>query len=893
MTASVPFVGRSAEQDRFAAAARDAASGHPWLVIIEGPAGSGKSALLRSSLDALDDGFVIERVYGDDLSVDVPMSLLGPIIGTTDAPAFTAAVRLIDHLAELQEGDRVAVLAIEDLHWADQASLHALVTALRRLDHDRVLVVATVRDDDGPRDERWGRLRADPDRCRRITVPPLTGQECTELASAAGLALPPDAAARLVRHTAGNALYVRTLLEELTPSQLTRPGPDLPVPRSLGSIVTAQVAALPSSAAAVCEALAVLGGRASIAVVEQVSGVPAVLDVLAAAPVSSLIEVSTVAGSRELAFVHPLQEVAVYEDLAPSRRRALHTAAAAALPSDEALRHRASAADPSDVALEADLVAAAERSRASGRGAQAARYLWWAADLATSDAARTRRSLEASRALIEAGQIAVAQERCPTDASDEDQQLLCLVRGMLATAAGDVVAGEQLLKEASGGSDPALAASALIQVGYLYTTLARGVDAVDAVAPVASLVAPDSDPARVAHVLHSIGVSQQWGATSGLADLAARFPEEAVLTPNIAALVIGTRGMFETYAGRYQAATASLHTFIERSHRGLQTIHLSRAETLLALTLIALGGWDEAAVHARTAIDLAADEGLVLIQAQAQAVAAMALAPGAASGSAPGYVDEARRSAGRAGTAEADVWARLAEASLAEALGQPERVIAALEPLEAGPRDDAAPMFAVLWLPRLAGALVDVGRATEARRHSELLAVLARRHTRELTTVVATIEARLAAFDGDAAAALKAFDRAESAVSPNTPVLERFELHRRHGEQLLALGRLDDARRQLRAAERLVSPLGSGPLVERIRSDLDAAGAEADLPSLVPIVELTERERDVVALVRQGYTNREIAETLFVSVKAVEYHMGNIFSKLGIRSRRELRRPRQ
>ena len=52
------------------------------------------------------------------------------------------------------------------------------------------------------------------------------------------------------------------------------------------------------------------------------------------------------------------------------------------------------------------------------------------------------------------------------------------------------------------------------------------------------------------------------------------------------------------------------------------------------------------------------------------------------------------------------------------------------------------------------------------------------------------------------------------------------------------------------------------------------------------------RERDVVALVRQGYTNKEVAETLFVSVKAVEYHMGNIFSKLSIRSRRELRAPR-
>jgi ATP/maltotriose-dependent transcriptional regulator MalT len=501
--------------------------------------------------------------------------------------------------------------------------------------------------------------------------------------------------------------------------------------------------------------------------------------------------------------------------------------------------------------------------------------------------------LEASRDLVEAGQLAAAQDLCPTSASDGDQQLLSLVRGMLTTAAGDIVAGEHLLRDASSGPDAALAASALIQLGYLYTTLARGVDAVDAVAPVSSLVGAENEQARLADVLHSIGVSQQWGAPSGLADLDARFPDGLALTPNIEALVVGTRGMLETYAGRYRAATASLHAFIERSQRGLQTIQLSRAETLLALTLVALGEWDQAAAHARTAIDLASDEGLVLISAQAQSVAAMALAPGARSAEARGHVEQARYNADQAGTAEADLWARLAEASLAEALGEPERVVVALEPLEGGPRDDAGPRFGVLWLPRLTGALIDLGRTSEARRHQELLGLLARRRRGEVTAVVLTMEARLAAVDGDPAAALRAFERAEAAVSPDTPALEQFDLHRHHGAQLLALGRLEDARRQLRAAERLVAPLGSGPLVDRIRSDLDSAGAETDLPSGAPAVGLTERERDVVALVPQGYTNREVAEALFVSVKAVEYHMGNIFSKLGIRSRRELRAPRR
>jgi DNA-binding CsgD family transcriptional regulator len=893
MTGTMLFVGRTVEVERFVAAARDAAVDRPWLVTIEGPAGAGKSALLRACLDGLGEEFAITRAYGDELAVDVPMGLLGQITGDTDCPPFTAALHLIDRLAGLQQDGRVAVLAIEDLHWADEPSVQALVTALRRLDHDRVLVVATIRDDQVPRDERWGRLHADPDRCRRIMVPPLTGQECAELASTAGNPLPPEAAERLARHTAGNALYVRTLLDELTPAQLTRPGPDLPVPRSLSAIVTAQVAALPVAAATVCEALAVLGGRAPVALVEQVSGVPAVLDVLAKSATGSLVEVSTESGRAELSFAHPLQELAVYDDLAPGRRRELHTAAARALPPDEALRHRALAMDPADSSLEADLLAAADRSRASGRGAQAARFLLWAGEVTSSDSVRTRRRLKASLVLIEAGQLAAAQDRCPTSASEEDEQLFSLVRGMLVTTSGDALTGERLLREAARGSDPSLAATALVQLGYLYTALAQGVDAVDAVAPVGSMADADSEQARVADVLHAIGVSQQWGARTGLADLDARFPDGGSWSPSIESLVVGTRGMFQVYAGQHRAATVSLQNFIERSYQGLQTVHLSRAETLLALALVARGEWDEASVHARTAIDLAADEGLVLVLAQAQAVAAMALAPGAANGSAPGYVEQARRAADRVGTAEADVWARLADASFAESIGEPDRVVTVLEPLADGPRDNAAPMFAPLWLPRLTGALIDLGGTAVARRHIELLATLARRRNDELAVVVAAMEARVAAHDGDAGSALKAFQRAESSVSPDTPVLERFHLHRHHGLQLLALGRLDDARRQFRSAEHLVAPLGSGPLVEQIRADLDTAGAEVERPALAPAVELTERERDVVALVRQGYTNKEVAETLFVSVKAVEYHMGNIFSKLGIRSRRELRSPRR
>ena len=889
MTVAMPFVGRLAERQRFAAWAQAAATGHPWLVTIEGPAGSGKSALMRACLDDLGDGFATERAYGDELAVDAPMGLLGQVIDVDGEPPFTAALRLIDRFGERQAGGAVAVLAIEDLHWTDQPSLQALVTALRRLDHDRVLVVATMRQDEPMPDERWSRLHADPDRCRRVTVPPLTSEECAELAAAAGADLAPDVAERLARHTAGNALYVRTLLDELTADQLTGPGPNLPVPRSLSSIVSAQVAALPSDAQAVCEALAVLGGRAPVTAVEAVSGVGSALDAIAQAPAGSLVVASTSAGRPELSFAHPLQETAVYDDLAPGRRRQLHAAAAAVLAPEEALRHRVLAADPDDVSLDQELTAAARRAAADGSSALAARYLQWASEIAGSDDVRIERSLEASLALVEAGQLAAAQELCATPLVGADHQLAHLVTGILAGAAGDAERSERLLREAARGADGRWTARALVQLGYLYTALSRGTDAVDAVAPVSAIAGVDADQAQLAAVLHAIGISQQRGARAGLADLAEGLPDDRSLSSSIEALVVGTRGMLELYAGRHRDATASLRGFIERAQRGLQTLHLARVETLLGLTLIARGSWDEAAVHARTAIDLAEDEGLVLVLAQAQAVAAMALAPGSASASATGYIERARRSADIAGTAEADAWARLAEASLAEAEGRLGDVVTILLPLEGGSRDEEAPMFAALWTPLLAGALVGLGRTSEARPRVDLLAKLASRRNPELAVVAATLEGRLAAHEGHGAAALRTFERAEALVTPDTPVLDRFDLGRRFGAQLLIAGRLEDARHQLRAAELLVAPLGSGPLVERVRADLDAAGADLGSTPDGPEGDLTERERDVVALVRQGYTNREVAETLFVSIKAVEYHMGNIFSKLGIRSRRELR----
>jgi len=89
-----------------------------------------------------------------------------------------------------------------------------------------------------------------------------------------------------------------------------------------------------------------------------------------------------------------------------------------------------------------------------------------------------------------------------------------------------------------------------------------------------------------------------------------------------------------------------------------------------------------------------------------------------------------------------------------------------------------------------------------------------------------------------------------------------------------------EADSQLEAARNIFAQLGAAPELSDVKSRLlSVAGRYATL---------TPRERDIAYLISQGRTNREIAESQFVSVKTVEYHVSNLLPKLGMSSRREL-----
>ena len=113
--------------------------------------------------------------------------------------------------------------------------------------------------------------------------------------------------------------------------------------------------------------------------------------------------------------------------------------------------------------------------------------------------------------------------------------------------------------------------------------------------------------------------------------------------------------------------------------------------------------------------------------------------------------------------------------------------------------------------------------------------------------------------------------------------------HLLYGEWLRREGRRVDARAQLRVAHDMLSAFGAEAFAERARVELLATGETARRRTLEARDVLTAQEMQIARLTADGHTNAEIGSQLFISPRTVEYHLSKVFTKLGIRSRRELR----
>ena len=111
-----------------------------------------------------------------------------------------------------------------------------------------------------------------------------------------------------------------------------------------------------------------------------------------------------------------------------------------------------------------------------------------------------------------------------------------------------------------------------------------------------------------------------------------------------------------------------------------------------------------------------------------------------------------------------------------------------------------------------------------------------------------------------------------------------------YGEWLRRENRRVDAREQLRSAHEMLSRMGADGFSERARRELLATGETVRKRTVETLDELTTQEAQVARLAAGGHTNPEIGAELFISPRTVEYHLRKVFTKLGISSRKELRR---
>ncbi|MET8473540.1 AAA family ATPase [Streptomyces sp. NPDC004856] len=841
---------RDLELDRLADAARVAAAGTGSVALVLGEAGIGKSSLVRALPTVLPPAARLLVGHCDDLATGRPLGPLRDLVGSVGTE-LARAVRDADDRhriyealgAELSGAPHPAVLVVEDVHWADEASLDALRYLVRRMERLPALLVLTYRDDELGRGHPLRQLLGQVSgaaRVHRLPLPPLSRPAVGRLCAPAGLD-----PGQVYAVTSGNPFFV---------AEVVAAGGTGVVPPTVVDAVLARLRRLDDPARDALEQLAVVPSAVERPLVDAL--LPGGCAALAAAEQGGLL---TVAPDR-VAFRHEIIRRAVADSLPAARRIALDRAVLAALvaaPGTDRSRivHHAAAAGDLDAVARFGPRAARDAARAGAHREAAAhlrlvlrqRERHGPADLADL---LERYAIESytigdSDAAVAAQRDAVELRRALGDprALGADLRWLSRIHWWAGDAAAAETAGREALSVLEGAGDDRLLALALSNTAQLRMLSDAYAQAVAYGERAIALARRAGDPAILAHALNNVGTAR-WRDGDPLGQ---RQVEESLAV----ALEAGeVEHACRAYANlvwsllddlRFTEADRHLSPAIDLADRAEHVGFLTYLHVELALRRFAAGDWAEAERYARLGAD-------VFPPARCPALTVLArirVRRGESGGRE--LLDQAWRIA--VGTRELQRMGPVAAARAEAAWLRGDRagVLAAAGPVHERALRLAAPQRFELghWLAR-AGVSVPVDGATHPY-------------------------------------ALQAAGQWDKAA----------ELWRAAGcpyEEAAALAQSPDPAVKLSALTAL-DALGAKPLARLVRAELRDLGVRRVPRGPYAAARgnpagLTDRQLQVVRLLMANLTNAEIAERLVLSVRTVDNHVRAVLEKLDAPTRR-------
>jgi DNA-binding CsgD family transcriptional regulator len=922
---AVILLERGREQHVIEGLVESAQAGRGRVAIVRGPAGAGKTALLRFAADrAHAGGLAALSAAGGELEDALPFgvasALLSRAVLGAEGPAresllggAAALARPLLLTGEPRDGEDVGdqmrlvhalslvvlrlaeqrplALVVDDLHWADEPSLRLLAYVARRAADLPVLLVAATRPE-GERVTPVAAVLTAPESVLLAPRPLTAAAVAAVLSDAAGEPPDPDLVAACLEATGGNPQLLAELVRALDLRGRRDAARDAARVRAVGPepvawAVEATLRRLPGAARPLLRALCVLGDGAEVGLLVELAGVE---EEPARVALSELQATGLVTGAQTVSLAHPLQRQALRERLSAADRGFLHREAARLL----ALRGEAAQAC-------AHLLQAPCRGEA------------WAVQALLAGA----RSAQERAAPAEAARLLDRALSEPPDA--EEYPGVLAAAGRAKAAAGDPDASATFAAAIAAARSPDERAELLLALAWSHQAHGRFDAAVRASA---------------AGLEHAVRPELR-------VELTAMHDASLLWTPHAADGRVGLRPV-RTDAPRTRADRIALADLARNELLRGEEDHRRVAE-------LALLAWDDGALLADRGCD---DPALPRVMAvlhntdapEALAIADLGLADARRRASPMGHatwrhlrggvlaymgrLPEAEADLRAAFDARADGWGALLPVTislLALVLIERDEIAEAEAVLDASAAVTTHPRSSAMWATADASRgrlLLERGDVEGAVRTLE---AAGRRWTQELGTttpslsswrsdlVVACLRADrhaqalalaeeelLAARRWGAPRALGRALRVRAAVAPaerlacleeSVAVLEHTEIRLEHALSVVALGEalaaIDPARARetLRSGLDLAERCGATRLADRADEALRAAGARPRRRRMVGPGSLTDGERRVAELAAAGASNREIAEALFVTPKAVAFHLGNVYRKLGVPGR--------